>query len=161
MRCLPSPDGRRVGGEGRAVDKRDGTLTTTQRQFVRTLRRQATSAEDVLWQALRGRRLSGLKFRRQVPLLTSTVDFACIERRLVVELDGRQHEWQAEYDGKRTQEIGSQGFEIVRFANRDVLDDLDAVLATIDVPAPGREPLGRVPSPLAPLPPGRGEHGAP
>jgi very-short-patch-repair endonuclease len=56
--------------------------------FARKLRRQATKPEDILWTLLRGRRFSGVKFRRQVPLLGYTVDFLSFERRLVIELMG-------------------------------------------------------------------------
>ncbi|MBM6594535.1 endonuclease domain-containing protein [Microvirga pudoricolor] len=101
------------------------------RQFARILRQTATSAEDVLWQALRGRRFRNLKFRRQVPVLNYTVDFLCFERKLVVELDGKQHGWFEAYDAKRTEEIERQGFVVVRFTNSDVLNDLDSVLMRI------------------------------
>ncbi len=59
-------------------------MTSEQRQFARRLRRQATEPEDILWSLLRDRRLDGLKFRRQL-LLGYTVDFVCIDRRLIVE----------------------------------------------------------------------------
>jgi very-short-patch-repair endonuclease len=131
-------------------------LTTHQRQFARTLRRQRTSAEDVLWQALRGRRLAGLKFRRQVPLLTYTLDFVCVERRLVVELDGSGHERTKAYDDRRTREIEAYGLEVVRFTNDRVLQDIDAVLAVIAAAA-GERASPRDPSPPTPLPSGRGE----
>ncbi len=110
------------------------------RQFARALRQQATSAEDRLWTVLRGRRFHGLKFKRQVPLLLYTVDFLSPERRLVVELDGRQHEWHRDYDAKRTEEIERLGFCLLRIANEDVLSDLDAVLKRITGAAfPGGE----------------------
>ena len=101
------------------------------RQFARNLRKALTSAEDTLWQALRNKRFQGLKFRRQVPLLNYTVDFLCLERRLIVELDGKQHEWFSEYDKRRTDEIERHGFVIVRVTNHDVMNDLDLVLAKI------------------------------
>jgi very-short-patch-repair endonuclease len=66
-------------------------LTTEPRRFARHLRRHATAAEDKLWQALRSRRLAGLKWRRQVPLLAYTVDFLCVSAKLVVEVDGASH----------------------------------------------------------------------
>ncbi|MBJ6127333.1 endonuclease domain-containing protein [Microvirga splendida] len=97
------------------------------RQFARNLRKVPTSAEDVLWQVLRGRRFKGLKFRRQVPFLTYTVDFLCVERKLIVEIDGKQHEWYAEYDSRRTDEIERHGFRVIRFTNGDVLSDLESV----------------------------------
>ena len=120
----PLPDGRGAGGEGPPLPREP-------RRFARTLRHFATGAEDKLWQALRGRKLAGLKFRRQVPLSSHTVDFPCIDRRLIVELDGRQHAWFAEYDARRTEEIESQGFTVLRFTNEAVLGELDVVLARI------------------------------
>ena len=106
-------------------------MTIEPRRFARELRKNATTAEDGLWQALRGHRLAGLKFRRQVPMLGYTVDFLCFDRKLVVELDGKQHEWLAEYDAKRTEKIERQGFTVLRFSNADVLDHLNRVLRRI------------------------------
>jgi len=101
------------------------------RQFARNLRKTPTAAEDVLWQALRGRRFQGLKFRRQVPFLTYAVDFLCIERKLIIEIDGKQHDWYADYDARRTEEIERHGFVLIRFRNADVMNDLDSVLTKI------------------------------
>lgn len=58
------------------------------RAFARRMRADATKAENMLWQALRGGRLEGLKFKRQVPIEGYIVDFACFEARLIVEVDG-------------------------------------------------------------------------
>ena len=80
---------------------------------------------------MRNRRLDGLKFRRQVPLLSYTIDFVCLERRLIVELDGRQHGWEAEYDAARTQEIEAFGFTVIRFSNELVLNNRDLVIERI------------------------------
>ena len=106
-------------------------MTTEQRQFARQLRRQATKPEDALWSLLRNRQLDGLKFRRQAPLLGYTVDFICIDRKLIVEIDGRQHRWEADYDAARTGEIERHGFKVIRFSNAEVVDDSDAVIAAI------------------------------
>jgi very-short-patch-repair endonuclease len=106
-------------------------MTTKQRRFARSLRARSTRPEDVLWELVRSRRVDGLKFRRQVPLLSYTVDFLCIDRKLIVELDGRQHGWERDYDNARTAEIERHGFVVLRFANEQVLDDRDAVLAAI------------------------------
>ena len=106
-------------------------MTTEQRQFARKLRRRETEAEDVLWSLLRNRRLDGLKFRRQVPLLGYTVDFLCIDRKLVVELDGRQHGWEHDYDSARTEEIERHGLRVIRFTNAEAIGDRDAVIAAI------------------------------
>lgn len=98
------------------------------RQFARSLRKTSTSAEDTLWQALRGRRFQGLKFRRQVPFLSYTFDFLCVEKKLVIEIDGKQHGWYAEYDAQRTEEIERHGFAVIRFTNDEVMSDLDSIL---------------------------------
>ena len=102
-------------------------LTTEQRRFARDLRVNRTKPEDRLWQALRGRKLEGLKFRRQVHLLDYTVDFLCIERHLVVELDGAHHDDQRDYDTERTATIEAMRFMILRFPNEQVMGDLDPV----------------------------------
>ena len=94
----------------------------------RRLRRQSTQAEQVLWTKLRSRRFHGVKFRRQVPLGAYIVDFVCRERKLIVELDGGQHSDQRGYDHRRTQELESLGFKVLRFWNRDVLLHVDSVL---------------------------------
>jgi len=119
------------------------------RQFARNLRKTPTSAEDVLWQVLRGRRFQGLKFRRQVPFLNYTVDFLCVERKLIVEIDGKQHEWYAEYDARRTEEIERQGFAIIRFTNGEVMNDLESVLQIIAKAAVPSEPSFPHPWPLS------------
>ncbi|HEV7256673.1 MAG TPA: DUF559 domain-containing protein [Bosea sp. (in: a-proteobacteria)] len=106
-------------------------MTSERRQFARQLRQRATEPEDVLWSLLRNRQLDGLKFRRQVPLLSYTVDFICIDRKLVIEVDGRQHRWEADYDAARTGEIERHGFKVIRFSNAEVLNDRDAVVAAI------------------------------
>ncbi|MEH3144985.1 MAG: DUF559 domain-containing protein [Methylobacterium frigidaeris] len=117
-------------------------MTTEPRRFARTLRHCATSAEDVLWRALRNRRLHGLKFKRQVPLLLYTVDFLCFERKLVVELDGRQHAWHHDYDAGRTKAIERSGFAMLRFHNDEVLTDLDVVPERISLAClAGSDPL--------------------
>jgi very-short-patch-repair endonuclease len=121
-------------------------LTTEQRRFGRHLRGHATATEDKLWQALRGRRLAGLKWRRQVPLLIYTVDFVCISARLIVEIDGAQHTIDAEYDRRRTEELERVGFTVLRFTNEEVLADIDRVLeriasAALKDPTAGPSPL--------------------
>jgi very-short-patch-repair endonuclease len=119
------------------------------RQFARDLRKTLTSAEDTLWQALRNKRFQGFKFRRQIPLLNYTVDFLCLERKLIVELDGKQHEWFSEYDKRRTEEIERHGFTIIRVTNHDVLNDLDLVLAKIADAASSPAPACPHPWPLS------------
>jgi very-short-patch-repair endonuclease len=95
------------------------------------LRQEATPAEDVLWQALRNRRLADLKFRRQVALGPYFLDFVCSEKRLIVEVDGDVHDEQIDYDAARTEHLEQYGYRVLRFRNDEVLDDLDTVLDTI------------------------------
>ena len=92
-------------------------------EFARVLRRQATKAEDTLWAQLRGSRFCGAKFRRQVPFDRYVADFYRHAAKLVVELDGRQHEWVSDYDAGRTEILERVGLRIVRFTSEEVGDD--------------------------------------
>jgi very-short-patch-repair endonuclease len=120
---------------------------------VRTMRRVATPAENLLWGALRGRRLEGLKFRRQVWIDTYIADFLCYEARLIVELDGSQHSEAVDYDAHRDAELTRLGYRTLRFWNNDVSGNLDGVLETIRracverLPSPSRASRGPLPLP--------------
>jgi very-short-patch-repair endonuclease len=124
-------------------------MTREPRQSARSLRKASTSAEDVLGQALRGRGFQGLTFRRQVPLLRYTVDVLCIERKLIVEIDGKQHDWYAAYDERRSEEIERYGSVIILFTNSDVMTDLDSVLMKIAAAVLPSEPSFPHPWPLS------------
>ncbi len=97
----------------------------------RRLRRNLTDAERRLWSILRGRRLDEFKFRRQQPLGHYIVDFICFERRLVIEVDGSHHQDRLDYDDERTRWLNSQGFEVLRLWNNQVLSDPDSVSEAI------------------------------
>jgi very-short-patch-repair endonuclease len=84
-----------------------------------------------MWHVLRGRRLCGLKFRRQFPIEPFIVDFACIERRLVIEIDGGYHDYVDEKDQSRQQRIETAGWQVIRFTNEEVLEDVEAVATAI------------------------------
>jgi very-short-patch-repair endonuclease len=103
-----------------------------------------TDAEKILWRALRGE-LPDAKFRRQVPLGPYTADFACHSARLVIEVDGGQHN---EADvARRTSFLNGEGYEVLRFWNHDVLQNIDGVVATIAQALPPRgDGLGRGPA---------------
>lgn len=98
----------------------------------RELRRQATDAERVLWQHLRARRMCGCKFRRQVVIPPYIADFASLEARLIIEVDGGQHLEKEAYDEARTACFEGMGYRILRFWNHEVLCDLPSVLERID-----------------------------
>ena len=106
-----------------------GVVRRTISPHAATLRRNMTDAERTLWFELRGRRLAGYKFKRQWTIEPYVADFCCIERRLVVEVDGGQHDNIA--DCVRTTVLRSLGYRVIRFWNHDVLSNLDGVLGAI------------------------------
>jgi very-short-patch-repair endonuclease len=97
----------------------------------RSLRTEMTYAERLLWQVLRHNQLNEHRFRRQHPIGQYIADFACIELKLVIELDGGQHQDQIAYDEHRTASMKAQGWRVLRFWNNDVLNNLDGVLTII------------------------------
>ena len=84
-----------------------------------------------LWSRLRRRQVDGHRFRRQVPIGPFVADFTCLEARLIVEVDGGQHNMRALDDARRTAWLESQGFRVLRFWNNDVLTNLPGVPETI------------------------------
>jgi len=99
--------------------------------LARSLRQHATDAERVLWQQLRGRRLGGYKFRRQMAIDPYIVDFVCLDAKIIVELDGGQHLEQQKQDQERTHYLESMGYRVLRFWNHEVLAEMEAVLEQI------------------------------
>ena len=94
------------------------------------MRADATKAETMLWQELRGGKLEGLKFKRQVPMDGHIVDFVCFEARLIIEVDGGQHSESAA-DAERDAWFARQGFRTLRFWNDEVERNLDGVCGTM------------------------------
>lgn len=110
--------------------KGQASRTIEARNFRRGLRKQATDAERHLWQRLRGGQIAGVKFRRQHPFEGYVLDFVCLERQRVVEVDGSQH-LDCEADRVRDHRLRSAGFRVLRFWNNQVLEETDAVVETI------------------------------
>ncbi len=104
--------------------------TPTAQVNARVLRRDMTDAERKLWSGLRGEQL-GVKFRRQHPLGNYVADFACLEPKLIVELDGSQHEDSQAYDLARDAFFEAQGFVVLRSPSNAPLQNLDGVLSAI------------------------------
>ena len=119
----------------------------------RRLRTNATGAERVLWTALRLLRRQDFYFRRQAPIGPYIADFACKRAKLVVELDGSQHDEavQAAHDEARTAFLNARGYRVLRFANHEVFGNLHVIVGAIlrmlgptrpavrdDLPVPGR-----------------------
>jgi very-short-patch-repair endonuclease len=113
--------------------KRKGKTSWKHVIAARKLRQEETEAEKVLWNALRGKRLNGLKFRRQHPYENTILNFFCVEHQLVVELDGSVHDLpdQSEYDEQRTKFLNEHGLRVVRFRNEDILKSLPIILQKI------------------------------
>ena len=104
-------------------------LPTKTRQHARDLRQSGTDAERKLWYQLRAGRLNGMKFRRQHPIPPYIVDFYREARKLVVELDGSQHN--EEVDRERTRFLEAQGLKVLRYWDNEVLQQMEAVLEAI------------------------------
>jgi very-short-patch-repair endonuclease len=101
------------------------------RLWAREMRTGMTDAEALMWKILRNRRLANAKFRRQHPVGRYILDFYCVEQRFCVELDGGQHGEATDYDEQRDGWLASQGIQVLRFWNDQVLKETDAVLEVI------------------------------
>jgi len=95
------------------------------------LRKKQAPAEIILWDRLRNRQLAGSKFRRQFIIAPYIVDFICIKKNLIIELDGGQHMDAKSYDQKRDSFIISKGFKILRYWNNEVFNELESVLEDV------------------------------
>ena len=115
----------------------------------KAFRKKSTGAEKILWEALRNRKVEKLKFRRQHPLSNYVVDFCCLDKKLIIEIDGSIHDtkWSREYDGKRQDELEQAGFTIIRFKNDEVIINLPLVVELIAktclrLPSAGKKKYG-------------------
>ncbi len=105
----------------------NGTVTRA-----RELRRDSTYPEKICWELLRAHRMAGLKFRRQHPIGPFFADFACVPRKLVIEIDGEHHDGQVEADARRSAFLERAGWRVLRFAAREVIANGEGVWATIE-----------------------------
>jgi very-short-patch-repair endonuclease len=103
----------------------------TKREFARSLCKNATPAERVLWQQLRRLKSEGRHFRRQVPIDKYIADFACHYPKTVVELDGGQHGDATNYDEARTKVLNQLGFKVLRFWNSEIFETLEGMVDRI------------------------------
>ena len=101
------------------------------KSLARNLRKSSTDAEKLLWKYLRNRQLNGWKLRRQHPIGPYIIDFACVEARLIIEVDGGQHAANKHEDFKRTEYLEEKGYRVLRFWNNEVLQNIEAVLYLI------------------------------
>jgi very-short-patch-repair endonuclease len=101
-----------------------------QRDFARQLRNEATPAENRLWHFLKSNKL-GVKFRRQAAIGAYIVDFVCFSHRLIVELDGPQHVDDQDRDARRAAWLASRGFQVIRFRNQVLDEEIGPVVEEI------------------------------
>ena len=97
----------------------------------RSLRKNKTDVEQLVWKHLRNRQLYNYKFRRQFPIEPYIADFACLELKLIIELDGGQHANRINYDEQRSLFLEKRGFKVIRFWNNDVIENTEGVLEAI------------------------------
>ena len=129
-------------------------VSERQRGRAKQLRQTMTRAETLLWRYLKANRVDGLGFRRQVPFRNYIADFACLSVTLIVELDGESHDFEERQkaDQNRDAFFVSEGFHVLRFANEQVMSNLEGVVAVIRQTAASRASG----SPLSPTLPHKG-----
>jgi very-short-patch-repair endonuclease len=113
--------------------------------FARQLRSTPTDAEIRLWSRLRRKQLDGFRFRRQHPIGPYIVDFFCPEAKLIVEVDGGQHNVDEEKDERRTRWLEERGYRVIRFWNNDALSNTDAAVLAVLEELRGGYPLPTLP----------------
>jgi very-short-patch-repair endonuclease len=99
--------------------------------LAKKLRKNSTDAERLLWKHLRAQQVEGLKFRRQHPIGNYIVDFVCVPKKIVIELDGGQHAEEVSKDSERDKWLKTEGYKVLRFWNNEVLKNLEGVLEEI------------------------------
>jgi 5-methyltetrahydrofolate--homocysteine methyltransferase len=112
------------------VKRRPSVFTSSSEQWsvikttARDHRKEMTEAEQQIWTIVRGRRLAGLKFRRQHAIGRFIVDFICIEHKLIVEVDGKIHESSYDEDKERQNYLQNLGYKVIRFSNDEVTSNI-------------------------------------
>jgi very-short-patch-repair endonuclease len=114
-------------------------LSVIAKIFCRELRANSTSAEKKLWDAIRGKKFHNKKFYRQYPVYYDLkgiesffiADFFCYEEKIVIEVDGRFHQYKLKYDKDRTKILNYLGLRVIRIENEEIIHNLEAVLKMI------------------------------
>jgi very-short-patch-repair endonuclease len=108
-------------------------VSERQRNRAKQLRQAMTRVETLLWRYLKANRIDGLGFRRQVPFRNYIADFVCLSAKLIVELDGESHDFEERQKADQTRDafFVSEGFQVLRFTNQQVLSNLEGVVETI------------------------------
>ena len=106
-------------------------MAAPRRGYAKRMRREPTEAEKLFWWEIRDRRLDGHKFKRQYLVGGYITDFVCIERMLIIELDGGQHSETTEYDTKRSAVLQSHGFRVLRVWNAEIFTNMEGVIDAV------------------------------
>ncbi len=136
FRLIPNPSPKEKGTPDSASEKKFGYETSNKsvwpflKNFSKENRKNQTEAEKIVWENVRDGRL-GFKIRRQHPIGEFIADFICLEKKLVIEVDGYIHETQKEYDEARTFYLNQYGFRVIRFTNQEVSDKIGDVVEKI------------------------------
>jgi very-short-patch-repair endonuclease len=113
------------------TNRPDPRVSSELRQRAREFRRNLTPAEKILWNCVRDRQLDGHKIRRQYVVGPFIADFCCVEKQLIIEIDGSTHEGSEDYDGYRTEWLNRKGWRVIRFSNTEVYEALEDALSRI------------------------------
>jgi len=127
---LSEGEGAEKGVSNYGYETADPAIWDILKTNARVNRGDQTEAEDALWQSLRGNK-TGHKIRRQHPIGTYIADFICLNKRLIIEVDGGYHTENAENDKLRTEALNQLGFDVIRFTNEDVLTNLNFITSKI------------------------------
>lgn len=98
----------------------------------RSLRSDSSRAERICWELVRAKRMNGVKFRRQHPIGPYFADLACVSKKLVIEIDGEHHAFQADADARRTAAMAEEGWRVLRFWAHDVVANPEGIWVEIE-----------------------------
>lgn len=129
-RLTPDPSPRERGTASKGYETSEKKYWSILKEYSKENRQNTTEEEDVIWQAVRNNQL-GFKIRRQHAIGVFIADFVCLDKRLVIEVDGEYHLNNQQYDQARTEFLKSEGFDVIRFTNDEVKKDLSGVLAKL------------------------------
>jgi chorismate synthase len=135
LNLTPGPSPKERGDEPSQFGYITNTITDWRKlkEFARENRQSQTETEELLWQTVRNRQVGGYKFRRQHPIAGFIPDFVCLEKRLIIEIDGTYHnaEEQKKYDEARAEWLKEHQFKLLRFTNEQIKNDMRSVVTTI------------------------------
>ena len=126
---IPGPSPKEKGDK-QHWETADPIIYDALKKYARENRQSQTESEDKLWQLVRNSQL-GVKFRRQHPIATYIADFICLEKKIIIEVDGEIHNETKEYDENRTAVLNQLGFQVIRFTNREIENNIDVVIESI------------------------------